>query len=94
MRSFVADPSEVARMQAASVGPGAIVGIVIVVFVVLLVVIDVSCYFVNNCGVTTFVCVHLCGRSTVFTKEKAMEEGERLVSANLLINLISSFVLV
>lgn len=94
MHSSVADPSEVARMQAASVGPGAIVGIVVVIFVVLLVVVDVSCYFVNNCGVTMLICVHLCGRSTAFTKEKAMEEGERLVSANLQLNSISSVVFV
>lgn len=74
-RTREATPSEVAMH--ASVGPGAIVGIVIFIFIILLVAVDVACFFVNRCGVTMCICVHLCGKDqALFNKEKAMEEGE------------------
>ena len=73
-----ASASDIAPVQAA-VNLGTVVAIVVIIFVLLLIVVDVSCYFINHCGVTMCICVHLCGRSSAFTKEKAMEEGERLV---------------
>ncbi|XP_013388014.1 neural cell adhesion molecule 2 [Lingula anatina] len=43
---------------------GAIIGIVIAIFFVLLIILDVSCYFINNCGVLMCMCTQLCGKKT------------------------------
>jgi len=59
----------------------------VVVVVVLAVITDLSCYFVNRCGVTMCVCRSL-GRSpdpatagsSSQCREKAVEEGERSVN--------------
>ena len=58
-------------------GTGAIIDIVIAVFFIFLIIVDISCYFMNDCGVLMCVCVHLCGKQQSLMKEKAMEEGER-----------------
>ena len=67
-------------MEAASTSPGPGLGIVFAVvvgvLVILLVVIDVSCYFINGCGATATVCMHVCHHGPT-SKEMAMEEGDR-----------------
>ena len=40
-----------------------VIGIVIAIFFVFLVIVDISCYFLNNCGVTKCLCVNICGES-------------------------------
>jgi len=60
-----------------SLGVAAVVGISVVLLIVILVIIDVSCYFVNSCGVTMILCTRLCGQPQALGKEKTAEEGER-----------------
>ncbi|XP_077466912.1 neural cell adhesion molecule 1b isoform X1 [Stigmatopora argus] len=47
-------------------------GILVVAFVLLLLAVDVTCYFVNKCGL--IMC--LCGKSASSTKGKDLEEGK------------------
>ncbi|XP_053942792.1 neural cell adhesion molecule 1 isoform X4 [Cuculus canorus] len=61
-------------------GTAAIVGILIVVFVLLLVAVDVTCYFLNKCGLLMCIAVNLCGKSGPGAKGKDMEEGKAAFS--------------
>ncbi|XP_053126181.1 neural cell adhesion molecule 1 isoform X2 [Hemicordylus capensis] len=61
-------------------GTAAIVGILIVIFVVLLVAVDVTCYFLNKCGLLMCIAVNLCGKSGPGAKGKDMEEGKAAFS--------------
>jgi len=70
-----------------SFGVAAGVALVLVIVLVLAVITDLSCYFVNGCGITMCICRSL-GRSPgpisgSQSKEKAMEEGERSVNDSL-----------
>lgn len=47
-------------------------GILVVVFILLLLAVDVTCYFVNKCGL--IMC--LCGKSGTGTKGHNLEEGK------------------
>lgn len=47
-------------------------GILVVVFLLLLLAVDVTCYFVNKCGL--IMC--LCGKSGTGTKGHNLEEGK------------------
>lgn len=47
-------------------------GIIVVVFILLLLAVDVTCYFVNKCGL--IMC--LCGKSGTGTKGHGLEEGK------------------
>lgn len=47
-------------------------GILVVAFVLLLLAVDVTCYFVNKCGL--IMC--LCGKSGTGTKGHNLEEGK------------------
>ncbi|KAM6969923.1 neural cell adhesion molecule 1a isoform 2-T2 [Aplochiton taeniatus] len=58
-----------------SLGTGAIVGILIVVFVLLLVGVDVTCYFLNKCGLLMCIAVNFCGKSGPGAKAKDIEDG-------------------
>ncbi|XP_042287355.1 neural cell adhesion molecule 1a isoform X11 [Thunnus maccoyii] len=57
-------------------GTGAIVGILIVVFFLLLVGIDVTCYFLNKCGLLMCIAVNFCGKTGPGAKSKDIEEGK------------------
>lgn len=57
-------------------GTGAIVGILIVVFLLLLVGVDVTCYFLNKCGLLMCIAVNVCGKSGPTAKGKDIEEGK------------------
>ncbi|XP_041030057.1 neural cell adhesion molecule 1-like isoform X4 [Carcharodon carcharias] len=70
-----ADPS-----NGSSLGTGAIVGILIVVFLILLVAVDVTCYFVNKCGLLMCIAVNFCGQPGPGSKGKDMEEGKAAFS--------------
>ncbi|XP_039206456.1 neural cell adhesion molecule 1 isoform X2 [Crotalus tigris] len=61
-------------------GTAAIVGILIVIFVLLLVAVDVTCYFLNKCGLFMCIAVNLCGKSGPGAKGKDMEEGKAAFS--------------
>lgn len=47
-----------------------IIGIVIALIVIVLIVIDASCYFTNKCGILMCLCVHVCGKEHDPEKEK------------------------
>ncbi|XP_060124480.1 neural cell adhesion molecule 1 isoform X3 [Zootoca vivipara] len=64
----------------AGLGTAAIVGILIVVFVLLLVAVDITCYFLNKCGLLMCIAVNLCGKSGPGAKGKDMEEGKAAFS--------------
>lgn len=55
---------------------GAIAGILIVVFVLLLVAVDITCYFINKCGLLMCIAVNVCGKAGPGAKAKDMEEGQ------------------
>nr|XP_040036343.1 neural cell adhesion molecule 1a isoform X9 [Gasterosteus aculeatus aculeatus] len=59
-----------------AMGTGAIVGILIVVFFLLLVGVDVTCYFLNKCGLLMCIAVNFCGKAGPGAKSKDMEEGQ------------------
>ncbi|XP_072885672.1 neural cell adhesion molecule 1-like isoform X8 [Hemitrygon akajei] len=70
-----ADPS-----NDSGLGTGAIVGILIVVFLVLLVAVDVTCYFINKCGLLMCIAVNFCGQPGPGSKGKDIEEGKAAFS--------------
>ncbi len=55
---------------------GAIVGILIVVFILLLFGVDITCYFLNKCGLLMCIAVNFCGKSGPSAKGKDIEEGK------------------
>ncbi|KAM6043452.1 neural cell adhesion molecule 1 isoform 4-T4 [Chlamydotis macqueenii] len=61
-------------------GTAAIIGILVVIFVLLLVAVDVTCYFLNKCGLLMCIAVNLCGKSGPGAKGKDMEEGKAAFS--------------
>lgn len=63
-------------MGGSGLGTGAIVGILIVVFFLLLVGVDVTCYFLNKCGLLMCIAVNFCGKAGPGAKSKDMEEGK------------------
>jgi len=54
-----------------------VIVIVLVAVVVFLAIVDVSCYFMNSCGVTMFICVHVCGQQPHSAVDSGTEELER-----------------
>ncbi|MGH0172489.1 UNVERIFIED_CONTAM: hypothetical protein FKN15_063472 [Acipenser sinensis] len=60
------------------VGTGGIVGIVMVIFLVLLVAVDTTCYFTNHCGLMMCIAVNLLGKRP--PGAKGLDEEERNVS--------------
>lgn len=72
--------SKASTSPTAGLGTAAIVGILIVVFVLLLVAVDVTCYFLNKCGLLMCIAVNLCGKSGPGAKGKDMEEGKAAFS--------------
>ncbi|XP_046898893.1 neural cell adhesion molecule 1a isoform X6 [Hypomesus transpacificus] len=73
-----AEPTAVPDMATGGpgLGTGAIVGILIVVFILLLVGVDVTCYFLNKCGLLMCIAVNFCGKAGPGAKGKDMEEGK------------------
>ncbi|XP_073459186.1 neural cell adhesion molecule 1 isoform X7 [Aquarana catesbeiana] len=59
---------------------GAIAGILIVVFVLLLAAVDVTCYFLNKCGLFMCIAVNFCGKAGPGAKGKDIEEGKAAFS--------------
>ncbi|XP_057346802.1 neural cell adhesion molecule 1 isoform X18 [Manis pentadactyla] len=59
---------------------GAVVGILIVIFFLLLVVADITCYFLNKCGLLMCIAVNLCGKAGPGAKGKDVEEGKAAFS--------------
>ncbi|KAM9348433.1 neural cell adhesion molecule 1a [Symphorus nematophorus] len=71
------EPTTIPAMDGGSgLGTGAIVGILIVVFFLLLVGVDVTCYFLNKCGLLMCIAVNFCGKAGPGAKSKDIEEGK------------------
>lgn len=64
------------KETSSGLGTGAIVGILIVVFILLLFGVDVTCYFLNKCGLLMCIAVNFCGKSGPSAKGKDIEEGK------------------
>ncbi|XP_077990672.1 neural cell adhesion molecule 2-like [Glandiceps talaboti] len=66
------------RIGAKGLSTGAIIGIVIAIFFVLLILVDVTCYFMNDCGILMCLCVNLCGKHPPDDRDAAeLEEGRK-----------------
>ncbi|XP_037126668.1 neural cell adhesion molecule 1a isoform X11 [Syngnathus acus] len=70
------EPTTMPGASGSGLSTGAIVGILIVVFFVLLVAVDVTCYFLNKCGVLMCIAINFCGKAGPGAKSKDMEEGK------------------
>ncbi|XP_036391868.1 neural cell adhesion molecule 1b isoform X4 [Megalops cyprinoides] len=70
------EPTAIPDSDVSGLGMGAIAGILIVVFVLLLVGVDVTCYFINKCGLLMCIAVNVCGKPAAAAKSKDMEEGK------------------
>ena len=78
---FPASKQGAAGGKVATASTGIVIGVVIAIFILLLVVVDISCFFVNGCGVTA----RLCGKEKI--KKKSVEEGEKyapMIASNFL----------
>lgn len=75
-RPVASPPLPGAATSRSGLGTGAIVGILIVVFFLLLVGVDVTCYFLNKCGLLMCIAVNFCGKAGPGAKAKDMEEGK------------------
>ena len=74
------DGVEASRHQVA-LGTGAILGIIIAVFFIFLIIVDISCYVMNDCGVINSICVRVCNKPPGGAKDlRNCEEGERFVT--------------
>ena len=74
------DGVEASRHQVA-LGTGAILGIIIAVFFIFLIIVDISCYVMNDCGVINSICVRVCNKPPGGAKDlRNCEEGERYVT--------------
>ncbi|KAA0720098.1 Neural cell adhesion molecule 1 [Triplophysa tibetana] len=79
--SFRTSPEPTAIPEISSgLGTGAIVGILIVVFILLLFGVDVTCYFLNKCGLLMCIAINFCGKSGPSAKSKDIEEGKAAFS--------------
>ncbi|CAL8278928.1 unnamed protein product [Arctogadus glacialis] len=69
-------PTAIPEVGGSGLGTGAIVGILMVVFLLLLVGVDVTCYFLNKCGLLMCIAVNFCGKTGPGAKGKDIEEGK------------------
>uniref|UniRef100_A0A8C1JRG9 Neural cell adhesion molecule 1a n=1 Tax=Cyprinus carpio TaxID=7962 RepID=A0A8C1JRG9_CYPCA len=70
------EPTAIPGTMHTGMSTGAIVGILIVVFILLLFGVDVTCYFLNKCGLLMCIAVNFCGKSGPSAKGKDIEEGK------------------
>ncbi|XP_061155440.1 neural cell adhesion molecule 1a isoform X7 [Syngnathus typhle] len=70
------EPTTMPGASGSGLSTGAIVGILIVVFFVLLLAVDVTCYFLNKCGVLMCIAINFCGKAGPGAKSKDIEEGK------------------
>ncbi|KAJ8368270.1 hypothetical protein SKAU_G00082980 [Synaphobranchus kaupii] len=76
------EPTAIPDSSTSGFGMGAIAGILIVVFVLLLVAVDITCFFINKCGLLMCIAVNICGKSGPGAKTKDMEEGKAAFTAD------------
>uniref|UniRef100_A0A3B3RNN4 Neural cell adhesion molecule 1b n=1 Tax=Paramormyrops kingsleyae TaxID=1676925 RepID=A0A3B3RNN4_9TELE len=71
--AFVTEP--VHPLDSGRLGTGAVAGILVVAFVVLLVIVDVACFFINKCGLLMCLAANVCGKQGAGAKGKDFEGG-------------------
>ncbi|XP_061072723.1 neural cell adhesion molecule 1-like isoform X2 [Conger conger] len=76
------EPTAIPDTDPSGFGMGAIAGILIVVFVLLLVAVDITCFFLNKCGLLMCISVNICGKTGPGAKAKDMEEGKAAFTAD------------
>jgi len=54
-----------------------VIVVVVVIVIIFLAIVDISCYFMNSCGVVMFICVHVCGQQPMTSMDRMGEELER-----------------
>ncbi|XP_067874720.1 neural cell adhesion molecule 1 [Heterodontus francisci] len=69
-----------ATQEKSKVGTGGIIGIIMVIFLLLLVAVDVTCYYTNRCGILMCIAVNLLGKEELLTKRLDQEMGVTMVS--------------
>ncbi|XP_045082181.1 neural cell adhesion molecule 1-like isoform X2 [Coregonus clupeaformis] len=67
-------PQPVAKMNQGGMGKGAVAGIVMLIFLVLLIAVDTTCCYTNRCGMLMFLAVKLFGKKV--PGMKTVEEGD------------------
>ncbi|XP_029592348.1 neural cell adhesion molecule 1 isoform X1 [Salmo trutta] len=77
-------PQPVAKMNKGGMGKGAVAGIVIVIFLVLLIAVDATCCYTNHCGMLMFLAVKLFGQKV--PGMKTVEEGDGTSNGDLKLN--------
>ena len=71
--------SETKESATASVSFGTVIGVVAIVMVIALVIVDLSCFSVNKCGLTWSICGAVRGKKSKSVQpNKDVEGGERL----------------
>ncbi|XP_077596393.1 neural cell adhesion molecule 1a isoform X6 [Stigmatopora nigra] len=70
------EPTTMPGASGPGLSTGAIVGILMVVFFILLVAVDVTCFFLNKCGLLMCIAVNFCGKAGPGAKTKDIEEGK------------------
>lgn len=61
-------------MNKGGMGKGAVAGIVMLIFLVLLIAVDATCCYINSCGMLMFLAVKLFGQKV--PGMKTVEEGD------------------
>nr|XP_023844502.1 neural cell adhesion molecule 1-like isoform X1 [Salvelinus alpinus] len=67
-------PQPVAKMNKGGMGKGAVAGIVMLIFLVLLIAVDATCCYINRCGMLMFLAVKVFGQKV--PGKKTVEEGD------------------
>ncbi|XP_045068759.1 neural cell adhesion molecule 1-like isoform X2 [Coregonus clupeaformis] len=77
-------PQPVAKMNQGGMGKGAVAGIVMLIFLVLLIAMDATCCYTNRCGMLMFLAVKLFGQKV--PGMKTVEEGDGISNGDLKLN--------
>ncbi|XP_010883381.2 neural cell adhesion molecule 1 isoform X1 [Esox lucius] len=80
----VPQPVPAERVSKSGIGKGAVVGIVVFIFFILLLAVDVTCCYTNRCGMLMFLAVKLFGQKV--PGRKTVEEGHGTSNGDLKLN--------
>ncbi|XP_078392300.1 neural cell adhesion molecule 1-like [Cetorhinus maximus] len=73
--------ANLATGEKAKIGMGGIVGIIMMIFLVLLLAVDVTCYYTRRCGILMCIAVNVLGKQEPDAKRLDQEMGATVVSA-------------
>ncbi|KAL0984979.1 hypothetical protein UPYG_G00151370 [Umbra pygmaea] len=80
----VQQPVPIARLPKSVLGKGAVAGIVMLIFMVLVIAVDVTCCYTNRCGMLMFLAVRLCGEKV--PGMKTVEDGDGTSNRDMKLN--------